>query len=61
VKRRRSRRKTLFELAGFGRKDYEVTTVVLAVIVAVSSDAGTKLKCDHALKGLRKLNRLIHR
>lgn len=52
--------KTVFERAGYTRKDHAVTTLILAVIVTVSNDAGTKLKCDHALKSLRKLNRLVN-
>lgn len=55
------KRKTFFEKAGFSRKSYGTIVTVLAVVVAVSSDSGTKLKCDSALKALRRLNRLNNR
>jgi hypothetical protein len=47
--------KNIFERAGFTKKNYEVTALVLAVIVTTSSDANTKLKCARALKSLRRL------
>lgn len=54
-----SRRKSIAERAGFGCKHYETTALALGVIVATSSDASTRIKCDKALKALRKLNKLI--
>jgi hypothetical protein len=59
--RKRRRVKTVFEQAGFGKRDFEVTALVLGVVVATSSDADTRLKCDSALKGLRKLRTVVNR
>jgi hypothetical protein len=56
---RRKRRKTVFDRAGFSKDNYDVTALILAVIVAVSSDASTKVRCDSALKSLRKLRRIV--
>jgi hypothetical protein len=53
--------KTLFDKAKFSKRDFQTTTLVLAVVVAVSSDAETKLKCDSALKGLRRLSRVVNK
>lgn len=58
-KRRQKLRANIFQRAGFTACDYQVTALCLGVIVATSSDANTRLKCDHALKSLRKLNRIV--
>lgn len=55
----RRKPKDLFELAGFTFKSYETTALVLATTIALTSDANTKIKCDRALKGLRRLRRLV--
>lgn len=57
--RRGKKQRTIFDRAGFSKDNYDVTALILAVIVAVSSDASTKVRCDHALKSLRKLHRMV--
>lgn len=55
------RRKTIFDRAGLTKGDFDCTLLVLAVVVAASSDVNTKVKCDRALKGLRKLRRIVNK
>lgn len=58
---RSRKRKNLFDRVGLTKRDFEVTTLVLGVVVAVSSDAETKLKCDRALKSLKRLRRAVNK
>lgn len=53
----RKEKKSVFEKAGFTKKDYETITLLLGFIVSASSDARVRIKCDHALKAMRRLNR----
>ncbi len=59
TKRSRKPKEDLFIKAGFTMVGYETTTLVLGVIVATSGDAATKLRCHAALKGLRRLKKLV--
>jgi len=57
--RKRKARGDVFEQAQFTMVDYQTVTLVLGVIVVTSGDAATKLKCHKALKGLRRLRKLV--
>lgn len=54
------RKRNLFERVGYTKQDFNVTALILGVVVATSSDADTRLKCDRALKHLRKLKRAVY-
>jgi len=56
-KRKRPRKKSFFEKAGFTKRDYQTITLLLGFTVAASVDAQVRIKCDHALKAMRRLNR----
>lgn len=58
--KKRKTKSNMFTRAGFGKKDFEVAALVLGVITATSSDAATRLKCDHALKAFRRLRRFVY-
>ncbi len=58
-KRRRAAPPKSAQRIVFTRSDYETTALILAMVEAISSDAGTRLKAHRALKSFRKLKRLV--
>lgn len=56
---KKRKQKDVFTKAGFTQKNYEVIALIIGVVAATSSDAGTKLKCTIALRNFRKLRRIV--